>query len=77
VIRVYCYTLILAKASGNWEDLAWAKFMTRSSLHIDEYVLKALQVSKFHVSKTNLMGVILMGLDIYLTILNDLCLEFM
>ncbi len=51
--------------------------MTRSSLHIDEYVLKALQVSKFHVSKTNLMGVILMGLDIYLTILNDLCLEFM
>jgi hypothetical protein len=29
VIKVYCYTLILAKASGDWEDLAWPKFMTR------------------------------------------------
>jgi hypothetical protein len=46
-------------------------------LHIDEYVFKALQVSKFHVFETNFMGAILMGLHIYLTILNDLCLEFM
>ncbi len=33
--------------------------------------------SKFHVSKTNLMGAILLGLHIYLIILSDLCLEFM
>jgi hypothetical protein len=46
-------------------------------LHIDEYVLRALLVSEFHVSETNLMGAILMGLHIYLTILSDLCLEFM
>jgi len=46
-------------------------------LHIDEYVLKAFQVSEFHVFETNLMGAILMGLHIYLIILSDLCLEFM
>jgi hypothetical protein len=72
VIKVYCYTLIFTKASGNWDDLAWPKFMIRRSLHIDEYVLKTLQVFE-----TNLMGVILMGLHIYIIILSDLCSEFM
>jgi hypothetical protein len=33
--------------------------------------------SKFYVSKTNLMGAILLGFHIYLIILSDLCLEFM
>jgi hypothetical protein len=51
--------------------------MTRWSSHIDDYVFKTFQVSKFHVFETNLMGAILMVLHIYLTILNDLCLEFM
>jgi hypothetical protein len=46
-------------------------------LRIDEYALRALLVSEFHVSETNLMCVILMGLHIYLTIMSDLCLEFM
>jgi hypothetical protein len=46
-------------------------------LHIDAYLFRALQVYEFHVSNTKLMGAILMGLHIYLTILNDLCLEFM
>ncbi len=51
--------------------------MTMWSLHIDEYVFRALQVSKFHVFETNFMGAILMGLHIYLIILKYLCLEFM
>jgi hypothetical protein len=32
---------------------------------------------KFHAFETNLMRAILLGLHIYLIILNDLCLEFM
>jgi hypothetical protein len=77
VIKVYCYMLILAKANVDWEDLVWPKFMNKWSLHIDEYVFKAFQISKFDVFETNSIGAILMGLHIYWTILSDLCLEFM